>query len=404
MRWGLPPPAIEGWQQMAWWSSYHTVLFLEGLRAALTWTMELSPLQSSTSGAFLCLEGLLLVWALGGTMKGGKGGSSSKGASQTECADDREKGYLTIVLAEPCGPCRDPFPSNALQARPFETEVCSGKVLVLHKPTDEPARLASGNYPYAKHMHGRRRTFEVRIQICFKDVERRGKVYFGCELDRFYKIGALELYFGRTINDMIKKCATGMYQSYGDDPDRVSGELERPCNVYPIWVMDQLIVTRSGEKPPDLTSDKFPTLGMIKANDRKAMKKTIDELEFESGVTYTFGFWCVSQFVDAINWKATLGGPLDASLSALGTHPPAYLSMYYVKPREEWTDIQGRNDNRHLDSRKDYIFRAALWSSLHPPLPQRVKELTSEKPEPLAEWEPPVADKEARCCCGFGFA
>merc|ERR1719277_1191352 len=166
--------------------------------------------------------------------------------------------------------------------------------------------------------------------------------------------------------------------------------------------MDQLIVTRPGEKPPELTSDEFPTLGLIKANDRKSMKKTLDDLEFESGVTYTFGFWCVSQFVDAIMWKATLGGPLDASLSALGTPPPAYLSMYYMKPREEWTDIQIRNDNRHLDSRKRYIFRAALWSSLHPPLPQRVKELTSERVEPEPELEPrtAAADKRARTCCG----
>lgn len=385
------------------WSSYHTVLILEGLRTALTWSLEYSTLQSPTSGAFLCLEGLLLVWALGGTAvrhgKGGKG-SIAGGASQQQEAD-QEKGHLTLVLAEPCGPCREPFASNELEARPFETDICSGKVLVLHKPTADPERMRTGDYPYAKHMHSRKRTFEVRIQICFKDVQRGGKVYFGCELDRFYKIGAVELYFGRSINDMIKRCATGMYQSYGDDPDRVTGELERPCNVYPIWVMDQLIVTPAGQAPPELTSDEFPQLGMIKANDRKAMRKTIDELEFEAGVTYTFGFWCVSQFVDGINWKATLGGPLDTSLSALGTHPPAYLSMYYVRPREEWTDIRGFNDNRHLDSRKDYIFRAAFWSSLQPPLPHRVQELTSEKCALMPELEQPEAGKRSRCCCGF---
>jgi len=179
---------------------------------------------------------------------------------------------------------------------------------------------------------------------------------------------------------------------------------ERPCNVYPIWVMDQLVLTPAGEKPPELTSDKLPQLGMIKANDRKAMKQTLDELQFEEGVTYTFGFWCVSQFVDGIKWKATLGGPLGASLSDVGTHPPAYLSMYYVKPREEWTDVRGRHDQRHLDSRKHYIFRAAFWSSLHPPVPTRVKELTTTEKEAFGEIpddELTSSSKSARCCCGF---
>ncbi|CAK0880918.1 unnamed protein product, partial [Prorocentrum cordatum] len=280
------------------------LLKLEGLRAALTWSLEQSTFQSSTSGAFLCVEGLLLVWALGGAArifgtKGGKGGVGTKAGLQTRGASAQEAGTLQFVLADPCGPSKEPFVSNALEARSFETDICSGKILVLHKPTTEPERLQSGDYPYASHMHGRKRTFEVRLQICFKSVEklRTHKVYFGAELDRFYKIGALELYFGRTINDMIKRCATGHYQSYGDDPDRVAGELERPCNVYPLWVMDQLEITPAGEKPPELASDQFPTLGMIKANDRKAMKKTIDELEFQVGVTYTFGFWCVSQFV-----------------------------------------------------------------------------------------------------------
>lgn len=353
----------------------------------------------------MCVEGLLLVWALGGAARGlGSKGEkhAEKGMSRmSEDTSDKEKGHLAFVLAEPCGPSREPFASNSLAPKPFETDVCEGKVLVLHKPTTDPERMKSGNYPYSSHMHGRKRTFEIRIQLRFKDVPRKGKIYFGCELDRFYKIGALELYFGRSINDMIKRCAVGMYQSYGDDPDRVRGELERPCNVYPIWVMDQMILTRAGDALPDLTSDTFSSLGMIKANDRKGMKKALDELEFEAGVTYTFGFWCVSQFVDGINWKATLGGPLDASLSALGTHPPAYLSMYYVKPREEWTDVQGENDQRHLDSRKDYIFRAAFWSSMHPPHQQRVKELTSEEDVPLSECEPQVAPKGARCCCGW---
>lgn len=388
-------------------SSYHTVIILEGLRVALGITFENSPLQAPTSGVFLCVEGILLVWALGGAARwlGIKCGKSSSDAGRQArrygVTDHEEDAHIAIAFAEPCRPSCKLFRSNSPMPQEFETDICTGKFLLLHKPTTDLESLESGNYPYAKHMHGRKRTFEARIQICFKDCERRGEVYFGCELDRFYKIGTLELYLGKTINDMIKRCATGMYQSYGDDPAQVTGELERPCNAFPLWVMDQLILTRDGESPPDLSSEEFPKLGMTKADDRKAMKRAIDELEFTAGVTYTFGFWCVSQFVDAINWKATLGGPLDASLSSLGTHPPAYLGMYYLKPRDEWTDVQDKNDKRHLDSRKNYIFRCALWSSLHPPLPSRVKELTTTQNSSFSNWEPPLASRKARCCCGF---
>ncbi|CAK0874692.1 unnamed protein product, partial [Prorocentrum cordatum] len=106
------------------WSSYHAVIILEGVRAALAswraWTLEQSTFQSSTSGAFLCVEGLLLVWALGGAArmlgtKGGKSGAAAKAGHRQGAASAPEAGTLQLVLAAPCGPSREPFASNALE-------------------------------------------------------------------------------------------------------------------------------------------------------------------------------------------------------------------------------------------------------------------------------------------------
>jgi hypothetical protein len=384
------------------WSSYHAVLLLEAVRATFRWTLEETSLRASASGVLLCLEGLLLAWALGAVAPRFHGKECAAGE------DVREKpvrshndtgGHVEFVLAEPCGPSRTPFRSSSLVDQPFETEVCTGKFLLLHKPTTDVERMQSGNYPYASHLHGRKRNFEARIQIRLKDgaEEVGGGTYFGCGLDRFYKIGAIELYLGKTINGMIKKLAVGMHQSYGDDPDTCKGELELPCNVYPLWVMDQIIETPEGDEPPDLCSAEFPTLGMIKTDDRQKMRERLDTHRFLPGITYTLAFWCVSPCVDAVKWRAVLGGLLNASLSDLGTHPPAYLSMYRLRPREQWTDVQGEHDNRHLESRKVYLFRCALWSSLYPPSSLRVKELTANDGTAIEEVSSDA--KKSRSCC-----
>ena len=68
-------------------------------------------------------------------------------------------------------------------------------------------------------------------------------------------------------------------------------------------LVDQLVVTPVGQTPPSLSDPEFAGLGLTKANDRKAFRKAIAELELVPGPTYTFGFWCVAQFVDAIGWR-----------------------------------------------------------------------------------------------------
>merc|ERR1739845_91483 len=106
------------------------------------------------------------------------------------------------------------------------------------------------------------------------------------------------------------------------------------------------------------------------------MGKALDQLELGPGKVFTFSFWCIAQFVDAIGWKAPKRGIIPESrLNDLGTHPPCYIVMYSLKPREQWQSVHGPGDERHLDSRKSYCMRLGMWSSLLPASAERAREL-----------------------------
>merc|ERR1712203_52300 len=67
--------------------------------------------------------------------------------------------------------------------RPAETEsdLCSLKVLAMHRPTHMPAHDVSGAYPYSWHLLGRKCIWEIRVQIRFKRLP-QGPLYFGLEM------------------------------------------------------------------------------------------------------------------------------------------------------------------------------------------------------------------------------
>merc|ERR1711972_740989 len=50
------------------------------------------------------------------------------------------------------------------------------------------------------------------------------------------------------------------------------------------------------------------------------------------------------------------------SMDNLNGPPPVVFGMYVLRPSEN-------RDERHLESRKDYLLRLATWSSLTPPTP-----------------------------------
>jgi hypothetical protein len=315
--------------------------------------------------------------------------------------EDPDDGKCIIVNAVPCGPKGVVYKTNSLEPCFFDSGVCKGEYIFIHRPTDRPDKMKSGHYPYSDHMHDRRRLWEFRIQMTFSQHVSTRDIYFGCEQDRYYPIGPVERYVSNSVISLLRRAASGMYQSHGDDPTTTEGEPERPAVVFPLWVMDQLIQTPEGEEPPSILDPEFSGMGITKNDDRNAMKEAIDALEFLPGRTYTFGFWCIAQFVDAIGWKVPPRGLLpETHLAGLGTHPPCYISMYCLRPRQEWRFVKGPDDKRHLDSRKKYLLRIGFWSSKLPPNKERLKDLTRTATSPPVSKTRTRRKTRAWCCGG----
>lgn len=311
--------------------------------------------------ATLVLLSLLVIWELGppfgGKKRSGRQAQRPAVALQRAGADEEE--------LEDDGPLRWSFmPSvgvHRANIRPYkaENDLARLKILVLHRPTHDPAREASGDYPYSSHFMGRRRIWEVRIQIRFKKLP-EGPIYFG--LETRYIAGHTMSSGVKRIKNMLLGAVRGVigkefHHSPGDDPETTKGEAEPPTFAMPMWAIDQFHVADDGQEP-DITGD-LTGLGFKRTDGVKpyigAMQDMQNNLDCEK--VYTFCFWGISQFVDGHNWEFT-GKLLRMDANKLCGAPPAYVVAYQLAKSE---------DPRHLVSRKRYYFKVALWSALKPP-------------------------------------
>jgi len=216
-------------------------------------------------------------------------------------------------------------------------------------------------------MHGRKRLWEIRLQITLKRAI-EGKIFVGVEQDKYHYPGWVQFQLGNTVAATLRRLVGSLHQSPGDDPERSRhlSELERPQLAFPMEMfMDQLDITPDGDTPPDVCSADFPEMGIIKSQDRKAFKRAMSELSLEPGPTYTFGMWAPSQSIDAIKWSA-----MGKDVRNFGIDPPCYFMMYALKPSPP-----GVKETRHLDSRKDYLWHSVFWSTVLPAEINRQREL-----------------------------
>lgn len=307
-----------------------------------------------------------------------KGGT--KGTTETQGGSSEDKFLMANVF--PCQPVGTVLESNASEAASFDTGSVHGKYLFLHRPTTDKQRFASGDYPYGEHMHGRQRLWEMRVQMTVRE-ELEGDIYFGVEADRYQKPAAWERFLVGRLLGMIQYAVGGVSHSFGDDPKETEGEIERNRTVFPLWVVDQLIVTRTGEQPPCLSDPNFSEMGLTKAEDRVGFSAAINELQFKPGITITIGVWGAARFADAIRWRylSPIG---EGDFRDIGTHSPGYLVIYSLLPKNRWDSVKDDRDMRHLDSRRKFLMRICMWSSLIPTTPKHIQELVyagSAQPE-----------------------
>eukprot|EP00747_Dinoflagellata_sp_TGD_P165960 gnl/TRDRNA2_/TRDRNA2_188046_c0_seq1.p1 gnl/TRDRNA2_/TRDRNA2_188046_c0~~gnl/TRDRNA2_/TRDRNA2_188046_c0_seq1.p1 ORF type:complete len:345 (+),score=69.72 gnl/TRDRNA2_/TRDRNA2_188046_c0_seq1:79-1113(+) len=235
------------------------------------------------------------------------------------------------------------------------------KYVVMHKPTHNPALDKSGQYPYSAQLAGKKRLWEIRIQVRFKQVP-QNQLYFGVELNKFVSVSGIARQVQKTLVSSISSIVGDLYHSNGDDPAKTAGEVEMPTFVMPLWAFDQVDVSLPGAEP-DITQ----------SMDGKGIRRTdgvapyVQEMKsiigsFSTDKVYTFCFWGVSRFLDVLNWEVCgdLMPGMRLDFNKLCGAPPVFVTLYEV------SGVTAA-DKRHLKSRKRYHFHLAAWSELKPP-------------------------------------
>eukprot|EP00928_Gymnodinium_smaydae_P021595 TRINITY_DN18450_c0_g1_i1.p1 TRINITY_DN18450_c0_g1~~TRINITY_DN18450_c0_g1_i1.p1 ORF type:complete len:467 (+),score=64.76 TRINITY_DN18450_c0_g1_i1:57-1457(+) len=330
------------------------------------------------------------------------------------------------------------LPSNGICFcnRPFayetESDVCHLKTILIHRPTHDSKRDASGDYDFSWHMGNRRRLWEVRFQFRLKTLP-ESELYFGVELGQYVPINGIARTAQTALVAAVKRVVGDFYHSLGDDPASMpaGAEVEPPTFVMPLWAFDQMIVSNPGEEP-DLASD-LTDLGHVRTDGVAAYANEVRETarSFSKNKVYTFCFWGISRFLDCNLWEVRgLLPRLRLQFDALAGPPPVAIAMYELSRSGRFDAPRSRaasnasdsaasaasecEDQRHLSSRKRYYMHIALWSEKHPPAPGALERLlgkdalrdavdVNEDEEPLAK-KPGLSGRAAAvlmgCCIG----
>lgn len=270
----------------------------------------------------------------------------------------------------------------------FENEVARGQFAFFHRPVKEEPGC-----PHSEYFNGKKRNWEVRIRITFKQATRAQDLRFGVSPFERLPISGAQAAMQRMVLKMVRPSLGSFYNSPGDDPKTYEGEPEHPITSITVCESDQHIGHTPGVDPPSLFDHKlFSQRGRLKVTNAAAYREALDATTFEAGETHCFGLWGPARFFDIINWRMT-GIPFlrDMSLDALNGPPPLVLTLYTLD-----SDETHRGRLLHVDSRMRVLMRAATWSSLFPPSASWRQRLTKEptKEPKIAKCAPASCSKK----------
>lgn len=301
-------------------------------------------------------------------------------AAQTDYSDPLRWMFL---------PSSNVIKANLPTATEQETDLCKFvRVVALHKPTHESWREKKGAYPYGWHLKGRKRIWEIRLQMQFK-VLPQGRLYFGLELSKYVPLSQTSRQMQGVLVRALRGCVgNDLYHSPGDDPATVEGEAEPPTFVMPLWAFDQFAVNDPGQEPA-LCSD-LTGVGYKRTEGVKSYINDVSEMvnNLRTDKVYTFCFWGVSQFLDCINWEVKGLSPWGVDFNRFAGAAPVYVGMY-ERPDEEHS-----KEARHLLSQKRYFFRVAMWSEYKPPPREELEKMVGK--QAFAEEEELSIQKSSR--------
>lgn len=357
---------------------------------------------------FLALGAVLLsCWALARAYRGVRHDCVSQ-SKQPDSATCTQK-------PESCDCCPDPLRfaflpakkvhlANSTKIAVSENANCITKAVALHRPTHEPWREKDAKYPYGWHFAGRRRLWEIRLQLQFKEPP-QSQLYFGLMLGGYVPISFLQRQVQKNLVAACRALVGDFYHSPGDDPRCTDGELEPPTFVMPIWAFDQMVVSDIGEEP-DLTGD-LGRFGIKRTDGLSNYIRTVRAASatFRTDKVYTFCFWGLSKFLDCVNWDICGSFlPMRFNFNNLCGEPPIYIAMYEMP-----SVTSNHTDRRHLPSLKKYFFHVAMWSNFRPPSSDVLRQYESndqnskEHAQVNLRKQAPVVGSSCFCCPAFQY-
>lgn len=332
-------------------------------------SLQFGPLSLLAVFCLGCLVATIYLKLQGGAKDGGSAGShfaDRRNSTSKKIADPLNWSFV---------PTTGHMKANLQKLDESENQWAKIRVFAMSRPTHDPNHSKSSkDYPSAWHMAGKKRIWEFRCHIIFKE-KPTGDIYFGIQAGEFSPVSASTKLLQRTLLTACSKVLGGkLYHSAGDNPKKTVGEIEPPCLALPLWAVDQFIVSDIG-KEPDILGN-IQGMGWTRTDGLKeyieAMKRMIAEISTDK--VYTFGIWGTSQFADCNTWKIQAFG-MCKDLEVVTGPPPINVMIYSLAG----VDKRDR-DQRHLTSRKKTYANFAIWSDLAPPDPDRLQDVIGELP------------------------
>ncbi|KAJ0400820.1 hypothetical protein P43SY_008608 [Pythium insidiosum] len=277
-------------------------------------------------------------------------------------------GTPSLRVAEMAVDPNGSLPQAGSQYASAKDKFMKGKLLFLLKRGEQP-------WPpkYAPLFDGKRRLFWVQMQVQFKKVP-SGILYIGGEVPRAMNLGFFTGGLTKIILSVLQSLVRGLHCSFGQlypsaVKDRDDEELPHIC--FPLYTaVDQFVVTKPGETPPELGTADFGESAQSMAARRKSGQPM-----YQYNTTDTYSFHFHSFFIDFSSWRLVgIPGMKDYDLSMFWEDMPLRICAYSLKPQP------GVDPNSETDAKKAVHSWRAKEYKFCVELSHKVQDMVDDEP------------------------
>ena len=240
-----------------------------------------------------------------------------------------------------------PFKLNSQVPIPVETELFSGKFLLIMRPPKNP----QDDDPYWNERIFSKKKRRVVMQLQGKlKYKPKGTLYAGMEISDPMNLGLIASGLCNIILKMTKSFNQELHYSFGDKNERA--HICFPASTF----FEDLVVTKPGDEPPVLGEEFHEPDDVAKS--RKAYKTKID---WNTDDIYSMSFH--SMYIDFPSWSVVrLPIGRDVALQTFWGNSSASVVLYEVDPTAKY---HATSSNRYLlGVMLKYLGREAELSAL----------------------------------------